>query len=89
MICGLVDVEFLKLVMGSRAHGFMASWAETRAKVALKCACCKLRMHKEEGALDKFYNANINLATGLQARIRMQGSRGRDLFVVDTDLRRP
>ena len=24
-------------------------------------------MHKEEGALDKFYNANINLATGLQA----------------------
>eukprot|EP00437_Effrenium_voratum_P008460 CAMPEP_0181426606 /NCGR_PEP_ID=MMETSP1110-20121109/15748_1 /TAXON_ID=174948 /ORGANISM="Symbiodinium sp., Strain CCMP421" /LENGTH=1216 /DNA_ID=CAMNT_0023549803 /DNA_START=89 /DNA_END=3739 /DNA_ORIENTATION=+ len=40
MICGLVDVEFLKLVMG---------------------------MHKEEGALDKFYNANINLATGLQA----------------------
>ncbi|CAK8997833.1 Ubiquitin-activating enzyme E1 1 [Durusdinium trenchii] len=40
MICGLVDVEFLKLVLG---------------------------MHKEEGALDKFYNANINLATGLQA----------------------
>jgi len=40
MICGLVDVEFLKLVMGK---------------------------HREEGALDKFYNANINLATGLQA----------------------
>jgi len=40
MICGLVDVEFLKLVLGK---------------------------HREEGALDKFYNANINLATGLQA----------------------
>ena len=24
------------------------------------------RKHREEGALDKFYNANINLATGLQ-----------------------
>ena len=24
-------------------------------------------MHREEGALDKFYNANVNLATGLQA----------------------
>ena len=23
-------------------------------------------MHREEGALEKFYNANINLATGLQ-----------------------
>jgi len=40
MICGLVDVEFMKLVKG---------------------------LHKTEGALDKFYNANINLATGLQA----------------------
>merc|ERR1712187_834118 len=40
MICGLVDLEFMKIVLG---------------------------MHKEEGALDKFYNANINLATGSQA----------------------
>jgi len=40
MICGLVDVEFMKLVLG---------------------------MHKTEGALDKFYNANVNLATGSQA----------------------
>lgn len=40
MICGLVDMEFLKIVLG---------------------------MHREEGALDKFYNANVNLATGLQA----------------------
>merc|ERR1719499_993344 len=40
MICGLVDVEFMKLVKG---------------------------LHKTENALDKFYNANINLATGLQA----------------------
>jgi ubiquitin-activating enzyme E1 len=40
MICGLVDVEFLKLVKG---------------------------LHKGENALDKFYNANINLATGSQA----------------------
>lgn len=40
MICGLVDVEFVKLVKG---------------------------LHKGEAPLDKFYNANINLATGLQA----------------------
>merc|ERR1712224_1179708 len=40
MICGLVDVEFIKLVRG---------------------------MRKEENPLDKFYNANINLATGSQA----------------------
>jgi len=40
MICGLVDMEFMKLVKG---------------------------LHKTEDALDKFYNANINLATGLQA----------------------
>merc|ERR1711972_487790 len=40
MICGLVDVEFLKLVKG---------------------------LHKGENPLDQFYNANINLATGLQA----------------------
>jgi hypothetical protein len=40
MICGLVDVEFLKLVKGLR---------------------------KEKDPLDKFYNANINLATGSQA----------------------
>uniref|UniRef100_A0A7S0ZVR3 Ubiquitin-activating enzyme E1 C-terminal domain-containing protein n=1 Tax=Noctiluca scintillans TaxID=2966 RepID=A0A7S0ZVR3_NOCSC len=40
MICGIVDVEFLKLAKG---------------------------LHKEEGAIDKFYAANVNLATGLQA----------------------
>eukprot|EP00931_Biecheleriopsis_adriatica_P073771 TRINITY_DN47999_c0_g1_i1.p1 TRINITY_DN47999_c0_g1~~TRINITY_DN47999_c0_g1_i1.p1 ORF type:complete len:1238 (+),score=360.71 TRINITY_DN47999_c0_g1_i1:64-3777(+) len=40
MICGLVDIEFMKLVLG---------------------------LHKTEGALDKFYNANVNLATGSQA----------------------
>merc|ERR1712039_435409 len=40
MICGLVDVEFRKLVKG---------------------------LHKGENALDKFYNANVNLATGSQA----------------------
>mmetsp|Transcript_73462 Transcript_73462/g.198656 ORF Transcript_73462/g.198656 Transcript_73462/m.198656 type:complete len:1053 (-) Transcript_73462:152-3310(-) len=40
MICGLVDVEFLKLVKGLR---------------------------KEKDPLDKFYNANINLATGSTA----------------------
>jgi len=40
MICGLVDVEFMKLVLG---------------------------LHNGEGPLDKFFNANINLATGLQA----------------------
>jgi ubiquitin-activating enzyme E1 len=37
MICGLVDVEFMKLVRGC---------------------------DKEEGARDKFYAANVNLATG-------------------------
>lgn len=40
MICGLVDLEFMKLVKG---------------------------LHKTENPLDKFYNANINLATGNQA----------------------
>lgn len=40
MICGLVDMEFMKLVKG---------------------------LHKGEQPLDKFYNANINLATGSQA----------------------
>jgi len=40
MICGLVNLEFMKIVLGK---------------------------HKEEGAKDKFYNANINLATGSQA----------------------
>eukprot|EP00448_Togula_jolla_P023889 CAMPEP_0170591992 /NCGR_PEP_ID=MMETSP0224-20130122/12696_1 /TAXON_ID=285029 /ORGANISM="Togula jolla, Strain CCCM 725" /LENGTH=1235 /DNA_ID=CAMNT_0010915887 /DNA_START=54 /DNA_END=3762 /DNA_ORIENTATION=- len=40
MICGLVDVEFIKLAKG---------------------------LHKSDGALDKFYNANVNLATGSQA----------------------
>jgi hypothetical protein len=40
MICGLVDIEFLKLVKG---------------------------LHKEENALDLFYNANVNLATGSEA----------------------
>jgi len=40
MICGLVDVEFVKFVKG---------------------------LHKGEGGLDKFYNANVNLATGSQA----------------------
>jgi len=40
MICGLVDLEFMKLVKG---------------------------LHKEENPLDKFYNANVNLATGSQA----------------------
>lgn len=40
MICGLVDMEFMKLVKG---------------------------LDKEDNALDKFYNANINLATGSQA----------------------
>lgn len=32
----------------------------------------KRRKHREEGALDKFYNANINLATGLQAALAMR-----------------
>jgi ubiquitin-activating enzyme E1 len=41
MICGLVDVEFMKLVKGLRKD--------------------------KDTALDKFYNANINLATGSQA----------------------
>lgn len=40
MICGLVDIEFIKLVKGMRT---------------------------ETDPLDKFYNANINLATGSQA----------------------
>lgn len=40
MVCGLVDVEFMKIVLG---------------------------LHRHEGALDKFYNANVNLATGLMA----------------------
>eukprot|EP00929_Paragymnodinium_shiwhaense_P064671 TRINITY_DN3242_c0_g1_i1.p1 TRINITY_DN3242_c0_g1~~TRINITY_DN3242_c0_g1_i1.p1 ORF type:complete len:1240 (+),score=397.46 TRINITY_DN3242_c0_g1_i1:75-3794(+) len=40
MICGLVDVEFIKLTKG---------------------------LHKAQNALDLFYNANINLATGSAA----------------------
>lgn len=113
MICGLVDVEFLKLVMGTGqtkssdsqlilenvgdiadplVFSFWGSqikkWVVAVSKFFVVFFCLESeswstvntsfssqknngsgsgRKHREEGALDKFYNANINLATGLQA----------------------
>lgn len=76
MVCGLMDIEFCKLVLGLQVRDAPHSVAAglrhqierstCRALPAYYNSCCLLGAHQNLGA-EKFLASNINLALGVEA----------------------